>query len=99
MPHRRSVVSRLRRLSRKLILNNAFQCPIWAETICRVGQTEVNHEIIATLTVEDDLKIRRILNLEDNETIRDSHINRFVDCTAEHGLVLTDSRGRGAFQK
>lgn len=102
MPHprgKRSVDAKIRRITRHYILENAYRCPIWAETICRTNQTQIEDHVIVTLTVQEGLQIRRILRLDENETLVNSHVQRFIDTDMEKGLVLTDSRGRGAFQK
>lgn len=81
---KRRVFRQLRREALKYVVKHAFHDVIWAETICRVDKAE----IVNYLSIHYPEEMEGL-------QFEDEHIHEL----AEKGLVLADSRGRGAMQK
>ena len=81
---KRRLWRQLRREALKYVVKHAFHDIIWAETVCRTNKAEV----VNYLSVHYPDKVKHL-------KFEGSHIPDH----AEKGLVLADSRGRGALQK
>jgi hypothetical protein len=92
MSHRgtRSLRGKLKQAIRHYILTTSFQDPILAESICRVNREELLG--YASVLIKQLEVTNSIPDLDTSITVGDVP-------DVEKGLVLSDSRGRGVFQK
>jgi hypothetical protein len=91
MSHRgvRSQRGKLKQAVRRYIFTTSFQDPILAESVCRVNREDLL-AYASTFLVE--MQLSDVPDLNIGVTVGDVP-------NVEKGLILSDSRGRGVFQK
>ena len=89
IPNQRSKKNLLKQAIRKYIFTTSFQDHILAESVCRVNREDLLG-YASTFIVE--MQASDVPNLNMGITVGDIP-------NVEKGLILSDSRGRGIFQK